>query len=139
MSIFWNNPLFNPSRALSENPRGGYFYKMSYQVVTEESAAEGDFAESGWEEERSKNYRSLKELLHDVSGKANWTEWSSTNPSGTDWITSEPEQDYRTGNYTSYDLFIKRNDGQPLSARDISYITDELGLHRFGRMMPRRA
>ena len=121
---------------LNANPRGGYYYRMAYDVVTEESAAEGDVAERGWEVERSDDYQSLHDLLSDVSGKASWTEWSSTNPSGHDWVVSEAEQDYRTGDYTSYALFIRRNDGQPLSAREIGYVTDELGLQRWGRMMP---
>jgi len=119
-SVFGSNP-----RA---NPRGGYYYKMTYEIVTEESAAEGDFEETGWEEERSDDYQSLHELLEDVSHKANWLEWSSSHPTGNDWITSEADQDYRTGAYTSYGLFIKRNDGQPLSRREIVYISDELGL-----------
>lgn len=120
----WDKPL-------SSNPRGGYYYKMTYQVVSEESAAEGDFEETGWEVKRSENFNSLQELLKDVEDHGPWLEWSGSPARPGDWIVSQADHDFATGDYTSYNLFIERNDGQPLSRREMQYITDELGLHGF--------
>ena len=123
----YSNPVAATS-SLQANPRGGYYYKMTYEVVTPESAAEGDAEERGWEVDRSENFSSLQALLRDVEDKGPWLEWSSSHPTGNDWIISQGDEDFRTGAETSYHLFIKRNDGQPLSRREIAYISDELGL-----------
>lgn len=82
----------------------GYNYKMTYQVVTPESAEEGDFADHGWVEKKSDTYNSLEELMSDVDDHS-WLEWSSSHPDGKrDWIISDSEQDFRTGERTSYSL-----------------------------------
>jgi hypothetical protein len=107
----------------------GYFYKMTYDIVTEESAAEGDTAENGWEEEGSEAYDSLEDLLREVRSKAHWLEWSSSVPHPGAWITSEAEQDMHSGDYKNYDLFIERVDKKPLSREEFRFIHHELRLH----------
>jgi len=113
----------------------GYYYKMSYEVVTPESAEEGDAEDRGWIEEKSEPCNSIEELLKDSDVKyKNWTEWSSTNPSSNSWLISEPDQDFQSGADTSYNLWIKREDGKPLSKEELQYISEELGVSSFGRM-----
>ena len=107
----------------------GYIMKMSYGIVTEESAQEGDYAERGWEHKKEK-YEYLQELLEDspVSYKS-WLEWSSSPARPGDWIVSEEDQDYSSGETTTYDLFIERADRKPLSKEEMQFIHKELNLH----------
>lgn len=105
---------------------GDYIMKMSYSIVTPESAEEGDYAENGWEIEKEE-YESLEELLNAANSQASWVEWSSSNPDGKhDWVVSEEQQDYRTGESTEYNLFIERKDKKPLSKEEIEYINKKL-------------
>lgn len=113
----------------SKNPSGpGYVYRMTYGVVTEESAQDGDYADQGWEIEGSETFQSLRDLLRDVPGHS-WLEWSSYPPSPGSWITSEGEQDMHSGDSTNYDLFIEHADGSELSKREMAYVHKQLGLH----------
>jgi hypothetical protein len=116
---------------LEKRAKRGFWYKMAYEVVTPESAKKGDVADRGWEKERSDTYASLKDLLRDVGRKANWIEWSSTNPNGS--LISEGKQDNSDGSEKSYNLWIKHEDGQPLSAQEMRFISKELGVS-FGKM-----
>jgi len=108
----------------------GYWFKMTFGIITEESAQEGDYAEQGWEVKKSSPSMSLEELLEGESAINNrsWLEWSSSHPQAGDWITSQEEQDYRTGETTTYDLFIERGDRKPLSKEEMQYISRTLGV-----------
>ena len=108
----------------------GYYFKMTYGVVTEESAQEGDYAEHGWEVKKSSPSNSLEELLEGESAirDKSWLEWSSSSPRAGDWITSQEEQDYSSGDTTTYDLFIERADKKPLSKEEMQYISRTLGV-----------
>lgn len=107
----------------------GYVYEMAYEIVTEESAAEGDAEERGWEVELSEPYASLEELLREVGSVASWVEWSSSNPNPEhDWLVSDSEQDMHTGAYKSYSLWIMRGDKKPLSKEEMIFISKALGL-----------
>lgn len=110
----------------------GYSFQMTYQVVSEESAEQGDFEDSGWEYKKGQapDYDYLDELLNDsdISQKS-WLEWSSSPPNPKhDWLMSEDEEDYSSGDRTSYNLWIYRNDGQALSKDEMKYINKELGV-----------
>lgn len=115
--------------ALSEVERkdwDGYFYKMSYEVVSEESAAEGDVSDRGWEEEGSEKFDTLEDLLNDIDDKS-WSEWSSSNPDGKrDWLISEDVENYSSGDRTTYHLWIMRKDGKPLSKEELRFINKKL-------------
>jgi hypothetical protein len=105
----------------------GYTYKMAYEVVTPESAEEGDAEDRGWEEEGSQIYDYLEELLKAVDDHS-WMEWSSSSPDGKhDWLVSQGEVSFRTGAETSYHLWIERKDGRPLSRHEMAFI--ERALH----------
>jgi len=112
----------------------GYTYKMTYEIVTPESAEDGDAEERGWVEEGSEPYDSLQAVLR-ATRDHNWLEWSDSNPDGVrSWLVSEGEQDYRSGADTSYSLWIERADRKPKSEEEIDYISEAFGISGFGRM-----
>jgi len=53
-----------------------------------------------------------------------WLEWSSSAPSGGDWLVSESEMDIYSGEYTSYTCHF----GQELTKGQVSRITAALKL-----------
>lgn len=81
-------------------------YAVTYDIVTPESAAEGDSAErgflapGGWPSEDRPEPMSLREALDLVSP----TEASSTHAHAGLWFSSEPRPDYRTGDYETRSL-----------------------------------
>lgn len=107
----------------------GYRYRLSFDVVTEASAADGDTAETGWENEESEVFFSLEELLreHQVRSKS-WLEWSDGKPCGTSWVLSQEETDSHKGDVTTYHLFIKRVDGKGLRKEELDHIAGALRL-----------
>lgn len=107
----------------------GYRYKMSFDVVTHASAADGDIASNGWEEEGSDAFPTLEELLRqsDIRFKS-WLEWSSSKPEAGSWVISQAAEDMRTGDSTTYHLFVERVDGQPINREEIDFITSTLQL-----------
>lgn len=109
----------------------GYTYKMTYEIVTPESAEHGDAEERGWNEEGSEPDHSLEELLDQFDIHSNtWVEWSSSHPDGKhDWLISTDEEDYKTGNYTTHHLWIERADGKPLNEEELGYINQVLHLN----------
>lgn len=105
---------------------GGYRYKMAYEIVTPESAEQGDADERGWIEKKSEQYGTLEDLIRVVRDHT-WLEWSSSRPRGRhDWIVSEGEENYRTGANTSYSLWIEREDGMDLSEYEMDFINKKL-------------
>ena len=106
-----------------------YTYKMTYEVVTPESAEDGEAEERGWEEEGSEPYESLEDVLNasEISQK-NWIEWSDSTPSARSWLVSEADQDFRTGADTTYNLWIMRADGTPLDQDELREISRVLGV-----------
>lgn len=101
----------------------GYDVSMTYETVTPESAEFGEAEDRGWELEDD-NYETLSDVVRSFRNK-NWLGWSSSNPGPRDWIYSEGETDFRSGETTTYNLFIRRADGKPLSRREIGYLTRE--------------
>lgn len=71
----------------------------TYEIVTEESAEYGDAEERGFEWE-GVGY-TFRELVDEME---NYDEASCSNLGNDFWITSEADQDFRTGDYTSYSL-----------------------------------
>lgn len=133
----------DPVQEISKDPgnKGAphyYIVNKTYEVVTPESAEEGDAAERGFDYE-GKKYDSLKDLVTDWANRENWVEWSSSHVSGEhEWLTSEGEQDPRTGGYTSHGLHIKRSDDKPLSKREVDTISKSFGVKRYTYVGPRQ-
>lgn len=133
------NPTLYKRIASNPVPRaGGYIYRMAYETWDEEALEAGETDDRGWKVEESESYDTLESLLDSVSHDATWLEWSSSHPSSRDWIISESEQDYTTGDRTSYSLFIERSDGKPLTTAQLKLIDKKLRLRgTFGRAKPR--
>jgi len=128
----------------AEQPRG-YILRYTYGIVTPESAEDGDYAEHGFvqngqnipldhddmpaDEDIDMLYGSLAELVNDLEYDHTWLEWSSSPASPGDWITSEEDEDYTTGEHTTYDAHITHEDGSDLTAREMQYIHDRLRLY----------
>jgi hypothetical protein len=75
----------------------------TYQVITPESAEQGDVAESGFDFQSEPV--TFRELI-DIIDRDGFRECSYSPVSGSvdEWLTTYPEQDYRDGSYTSYSL-----------------------------------
>lgn len=73
------------------------------------------------------NYESMGAVIRAVEDNS-WLEWSSSHPRDGDWLMTEGQQNYRDGTYTTYSLFVKRNDGKPLSKNEI----EQIGTLRMG-------
>ena len=109
---------------------GQYLLSITYEIVTEESAAEGDVAERGFEEENL-TYGSLDELADDLTHgnhAHSWLEWSGSPAQGGDWIVGEANQDYRTGEWISYSAHMSHADGSPLSNEETKFVGEKIGL-----------
>jgi len=81
-----------------------YIVSKTYEVVTQESAEEGDFADSGFvfQDEPMDRSDVVRELRREgyISPSASFL-------GGLRWVSTEPEQDYSDGSYTTYSLHIK--------------------------------
>lgn len=72
----------------------------TYEVVTEESAMQGDAAEHGFEwKDVEHGFRELVDILTD-DGYI----YASDSHGVPRWVSTEPEMDMYTGEYTSYSL-----------------------------------
>lgn len=77
----------------------------TYDVVTEESAEHGDFADSGFVyKDQPYGFRELIETIE--FGGFNEPDSSHGVPR---WLSTAPDQDYRTGDYTTYSLHPARD------------------------------
>jgi len=108
-----------------------YIVNKTYEIVTPESAEEGEAEERGFDYE-DRRYDTLRDLLEDHDNRESWVEWSSSHVSGSgEWLNSEGEQDYKTGSYTNHGLHIKRSDGKPLSKREVDAISKAFGVRGY--------
>jgi hypothetical protein len=84
-----------------------YFMSKTYQVVTPESAEQGDYEDQGFEYE-SISFDSLWAIAYEIRN-AGATEKSSSGPATShDWYsTVDGEKDYRTGSETTYSFHPK--------------------------------
>ena len=98
----------------------GFRYSITYEVVTEESAAEGDAEERGYEVE-DVQVDTLQDLAHEVDSYG-WIEDSGR------WFDTEPQQDMHSGSYTRYSLHVKHLDGTELSSSEYRKLKGLLGV-----------
>lgn len=126
---YWPGRKHNPTKGSAVSKHGGYVWATTYQTYTEEDLWAGETDNRGWENEfeDSSVYKSLADLLQDIPSHS-WVEWSSSHPRGGDWITSEADENYRTGDRTNYDLFIKHADGTNLTRDELKYVDSKLRL-----------
>jgi hypothetical protein len=80
--------------------------RVSYAIVTHESAESGDYAETGWEDEEGTPY-TFREAVKLLQG----TEPSSTSYDKRVWYMAEAKEDLRTGDRTEFSYHIDASDG----------------------------
>ena len=111
----------------------GYTYKMTYETWNEEALEIGETDDKGWVEEGSQPYDSLQGVCR-ATREHSWLEWSDSNPGPRSWLIAEDEEDMRSGDRTTHNLWIERGDGKPLSDEEIDYINAQFHISSFGRM-----
>lgn len=79
--------------------------KSSYEIITEESAAEGDVAERGWLNEEGELFDSADEVARHLRDEGVIEASSSCFHPGVSYNT-ESQQDMHTGEYKSESFFI---------------------------------
>lgn len=77
-----------------------------YEIVTEESAQEGEIEESGFSVQNEPV--SFRELVDMLKGEFIHASQSPVTHSTSAWFTSESEQDYTTGEYRSESIHFSR-------------------------------
>jgi len=70
--------------------------KQTYAIITEESAKEGDYADTGWIDEIGEKFDSATEAAKWLEDQGVIEPSSSCFHKGV-WYSTEGEQDYRTG------------------------------------------
>ena len=78
----------------------------AYEIVTQESAEEGDAAERGWEDEDGKKVGSVSEAVRFLKDEGVIEPSSSCFHKGV-WYNDESQQDMQTGAYKQRSFFIK--------------------------------
>lgn len=105
-----------PTGELSEEPM--FLVNKTYEIVTPESAEQGDAEDRGFVFEDKK--MSPEDLASEIRNE-NYSEWSSSDKTG--WITAYDEDgDFRTGERTNYSLHFKKLDGSELTSEDYDFI-----------------
>ncbi len=107
----------------------------TYEIHTEESRAEGDAAERGFEFENQPY--TLDQLVSELSD-GGYVHLSSTLVDGRTWASTEGTEDFQTGEDTVYSLFIKNEDGSMLSSEEMEEIYGMAGLVK-GRTASKKA
>lgn len=79
--------------------------KSSYEIITEESAKEGDAEERGWLNEEGELFDSADEVIRHLRDKGVMEPSSSCFRKGV-WYDTEAQQDMHTGAYQSESYFI---------------------------------
>jgi hypothetical protein len=79
---------------------------ITYTIVTEESAVNGDYSECGYENEESIEYDDIDDLISYLKSQG------ATNPSSTQfhegiWYSTESNQDMYTGEYREESYHLK--------------------------------
>lgn len=77
------------------------YISKTFERVTYESAEHGEAEETGFVfEDQAFTFRQLVDELREYIHTSSWPMRGSRH----DWVTTESDQDYRTGDYTSYSL-----------------------------------
>ena len=103
----------------------GYEVSMTYEVWSHEDVEHGDTDDKGWEFQ-DEHEDTLEDVTHTLSNQS-WLEWSTSgHPGKHDWIISQDEEDFRTGDRTINHAFVTRKDGQRLSKAEVAYLNKKL-------------
>ncbi|MHB8734648.1 MAG: hypothetical protein ACYC6M_05025 [Terriglobales bacterium] len=95
---------FNPNDLSDVDAAREYVVSKTYDVVTEESAANGDVSDSGFEFENEElNLRDAIRAITDLGAY----EKPHASDGSVSVYASDAQQDYRTGAWTTYAVYIK--------------------------------
>jgi soluble cytochrome b562 len=84
----------------------------TYQIITPESAKEGDFSETGFEYE-DQGFDSLYEMADEIRNEGYVEPSDSGEPNKSTWYTTvDPVRDYSTGEETYYSFHPKLSSGE---------------------------
>ena len=108
-------------------------YKETYPAPEDEFEDYAPEAQSEIEvEEEIDSFEELMEFIdREVKTLASWIEWSSSHPSvngsrHSDWVTSEMDMDYRTGDNVQYTFHINPDRGVELTKDQLGLISSTL-------------
>lgn len=102
---------------------------VCYETITEESATHGDADDRGFVRERE--LVDVREAITELSRCSELSSGSVRGPqhlSGHEWASTEPDQDYQTGEYYSESVHIARADGSDLAPRALFRLFRAAGL-----------
>ena len=111
--------------APAEETEDSFLVSKTYEVVTPESAEDGDFADNGFvfEDEVMDRSDVVRELR-----RGGYIHPSSSSLQMLRWVSTEEEQDYSDGSYTSYSLHIQALAGPEIDADTWKSLLEEAGL-----------
>lgn len=113
--------LDNDTGVAEESDAPAYLVSKTYEVVTPESAENGEPSDQGFE--FKDETMSLQDLAHEIESEG-FSEWS--NSDGTGWLyTTTPVQDrafFEKGEEKTYSLHFKKLDGSELDSEDYATI-----------------
>ena len=105
-----------------------YQYGITFQLVTPESAEEGDYEEQGWEREYEE--AELQDILKDAVNRYGIHEPSSSDVTSHTWWSSvmpDENKDYwEKGHEKYYSLHVKNVDGSDISDDEAKFINSKL-------------
>jgi hypothetical protein len=95
---------------------------QTYDIVTPESAKEGDFEECGWEDEEGIEFTNDEEGIEEA---ANYLEYEGVILYSS-WFSSEPTTDYRTGEERTDHYHVHVGNSRGLDAHFEREISDKI-------------
>lgn len=104
---------------------------ITYEVVTEESAAVGDAADRGFDvQDEPSTVRDVVRELARCTELSVWPVHSAADLTGHEWASTEPTQNPFDGSWRSESVHVCRLDGRPLSRRALVRLFRAAGLVR---------
>jgi hypothetical protein len=110
----------------TEKPR--FVVSRYYEIVTEESARDGEAAERG--EVFTDSPMSLEDTVRELSDCYELSSWPVRKPedmTGYEWASTEPTQDYHDGSYRSESVHVERL-GRPATGAELFRVFKLAGL-----------
>jgi len=101
----------------------------TYATTTPESAADGDFADTGWINKDGRRFNTLFEVAEYLNDRGAWYP-SSTSIDRYTWFSTEADIDYRTGEETVYSFHLYQ-DGSRMHPADIAQVWADVKRLRF--------
>jgi ribosomal protein L37AE/L43A len=102
-----------------------FLVSKTFEEVTPESAEEGEASDRGFVFQDE--IMDEEEVVHELR-RGGYIYPSSSHLQGLRWVSTEEDQDYSTGAYTTYSLHIEDMDGSDISSGDWKRLLESAGL-----------